>query len=178
MSETIRYVVFPTEWGYFGLAASGRGLVLSVLPAPSYERARRLLLAARRNAAPDRALCLALQRQIARYFSGRREDFRPHPALDLRGLPAFSRSVLAACRRVPYGQTATYLRLAESCRRPSAARAAGRVLAANPLPLIVPCHRVIRSDGSPGGYSATGGAAVKKRLLEMEKRSESAVGQV
>jgi methylated-DNA-[protein]-cysteine S-methyltransferase len=170
MTETIRYAIFPTEWGYFGLAAADSGLVRSVLPAPSYQRARRLLLAARRNAVLDKGLCAGLQRQIARYFSGQGEDFRPQPALDLRGLPAFSRSICEACRRIPYGKTATYRRLAEACRRPSAARAAGRALAANPLPLIVPCHRVIRSDGCPGGFSAPGGAALKKRLLDLEGR--------
>lgn len=87
--------------------------------------------------------------------------------LDLEGLTAFQRRVLEELRRIPRGQTVSYAELARRCGRPRAARAVGQVVARNPVPLWIPCHRVVASDGSLGGYSG-GGPHVKRRLLELE----------
>ena len=90
-------------------------------------------------------------------------------AVFLAWITPFARKVLGACRKVPQGRTTTYRALAEQVGQPRAARAVGGVMAANPIPLIVPCHRVLRSDGGLGGFSGPGGNATKLRLLEHEK---------
>ena len=88
------------------------------------------------------------------------------PALDLRGLSAFEHDVLAATRTIPAGETRPYAWVAREVGRPGAVRAAGSVLARNPVPLLIPCHRVVRSDGSTGQYLF--GAARKQALLRAE----------
>ncbi len=75
---------------------------------------------------------------------------------------------MAACRRIPWGQTRSYAQLAAVAGRPGAARAVGSVMAKNRVPLVVPCHRVIASSGQLGGYSAPQGLSLKRRLLAME----------
>jgi len=95
--------------------------------------------------------------------------------LDLAGVPAFHRRVYAAARAIPIGATCTYGELARSLGAPGAARAVGQALARNPVPLIVPCHRVLGANGRAGGFSASGGAATKLRLLAIE-RAHGALG--
>jgi methylated-DNA-[protein]-cysteine S-methyltransferase len=103
-------------------------------------------------------------RQLDEYFGGSRRDF--DLPLDLSGLPDFTRDVLSATARVPYGQLDTYRGIAMRIGKPAATRAVGNALNRNPIPLVVPCHRIIRSDGSAGGYG--GGLDVKFKLLEHE----------
>lgn len=103
------------------------------------------------------------RRQLTEYFEGKRRQF------DLELEPeatAFQRMVLAALTEIPYGQTATYQQIAERIGRPGAVRAVGAANGRNPLPVIIPCHRVIGSDGSLTGYG--GGLAAKRFLLSLE----------
>jgi len=86
-------------------------------------------------------------------------------------LTHFQRSVLLACAKIPKGQTRTYGQMASAIGKPKAARAVGSALAINPLAPLIPCHRVIRSDGKMGGYSAKGGVSKKQRLLKSEKET-------
>jgi len=95
-------------------------------------------------------------------------------ALDLDGAPAFFRRAWAACQAIPAGQTRTYTWLAAEAGSPRAARAAGQAMARNPVPLVVPCHRVIASDGSLGGFGGPG-PTLKARLLELERRNNPAL---
>lgn len=88
----------------------------------------------------------------------------------IRKHPPLHQKVWLECMRIPAGETRTYGWLAEKIGHPGAARSVGRALAKNPFAPTVPCHRVIRSNGSLGGYSAPGGIAAKKRILEKEKR--------
>jgi len=104
-------------------------------------------------------------RQLREYFAGGRRRFTVK--FDLSPLPPFARRLLAACARIPFGAVLTYGLAAKAIGRPRAARAAGRALARNPLPIIIPCHRVVAARGL-GGFSATGGAALKRALLEFE----------
>ena len=104
------------------------------------------------------------EREIREHLAGKRRRFTVR--LDLGGLPVFQRRALAAARRIPYGRTATYGRLAAQIGRPKAARAVGRAMARNPVPLLVPCHRVTAAGGALGGFG--GGAALKRRLLALE----------
>jgi methylated-DNA-[protein]-cysteine S-methyltransferase len=106
-----------------------------------------------------------LRRSLTAFFS-RREPFRGPVDLTLVG--PFERRVLEQLRRIPRGQVRTYREIAAALGHPSASRAVGNACAKNPCPLIIPCHRVIRSDGGLGGYSLRGGPALKRRLLEAE----------
>jgi len=103
-------------------------------------------------------------RQIAQYFAGARHSF--DLALDLLRGSAFQRRVWAATRLIPYGQVHTYGQVARAIDAPRSARAVGRALGSNPVPIIVPCHRVLRADGSLGGYGA--GLDIKRALLRLE----------
>jgi methylated-DNA-[protein]-cysteine S-methyltransferase len=106
-------------------------------------------------------------RQIIEYFQGQRAVFELE--VDLSGLPGFQQEVMKATLAIPYGQTATYGEIAAAIGHPGAARAVGRAGATNPIPLVVPCHRVIGSDGKLHGYGGPGGISLKARLLEMER---------
>jgi O-6-methylguanine DNA methyltransferase len=90
-------------------------------------------------------------RMIKKFLDGSVRDLSSLP-IDLSGLPAFSKKVLRAVRSIPYGKTVSYARLAAMAGEPKAIRAAASVMRNNPFPLIIPCHRVIRSDGSVGGF--------------------------
>lgn len=105
-------------------------------------------------------------RQLDEYFGGRRRRF--DLAVDLRTPRGFRRAVLDRLRAVPWGATLTYTAVAADLGSPRAARAVGTACATNPLPVVVPCHRVVRSDGSTGGY--VGGPDAKRALLALEGR--------
>lgn len=102
--------------------------------------------------------------QIAEYFAGKRRAF--DVPLNLDGVTEFRAEVLRALMEVPYGETTTYGELARAVGRRQAVRAVGSTCATNPLPILIPCHRVLRSDGALGGYR--GGAEAKRFLLALE----------
>src|SRR5262249_29010365 len=103
-----------------------------------------------------------------RYFAGERMDFSGFK-LDLDGQDAFFQKIYVAARRVGWGHTTTYRTLANQLgARPEVARDVGQAMASNPVPLIIPCHRVLAAGGKIGGFSAPGGAAAKLRMLELE----------
>lgn len=105
-----------------------------------------------------------VHRQLDEYFAGRRDAFEID--LDLRGAPEFARHVLDELARVPYGQTTTYGTLAARVGAPRAARAVGTIMNRNPIPIVLPCHRVVGANGSLTGYG--GGLHVKEHLLRLE----------
>ena len=173
-ASMLRYTTFDTPWGCFGLACVGERVCRTILPGPDGATVRTALLAglerrALHDAVFEKGLARGLQQRIVAYFEGVNTDFRTDPAIDLGGLGPFTQTLLTACRQIPAGQTQTYAALARSIGRPHGARAAGNALAANPIPLIVPCHRVLRTDGGLGGFSAPGGTAVKQRMLLHER---------
>lgn len=103
--------------------------------------------------------------QLDAYFAGERRTFELEVDLRLvRG--GFARRVLQVARRIPYGEVATYGEVAAAAGNPKASRAAGNALGSNPVPIVVPCHRVVRTGGGLGGY--TGGLDVKRHLLALE----------
>jgi methylated-DNA-[protein]-cysteine S-methyltransferase len=104
------------------------------------------------------------RRQLDEYFEGERHTFEL--PIDWRLSRGFRREVLTACARIPFGETRTYTEMAVAAGSPRAFRAAGSALGSNPIPVVVPCHRVLQSSGGLGGYG--GGLAVKERLLELE----------
>jgi len=103
--------------------------------------------------------------ELDAYFTGQLCRFST--PCDLRGLPPFTQAVLKIASKIPYGEVRSYRWVAEQLGSPKAARAVGNALARNPIPIIIPCHRVVRTDGSLGGYAL--GLDWKKRLLELER---------
>ena len=112
------------------------------------------------------------RRELDQYFSGNRDRFEV--ALDWRLVRGFGRRVLEATARVPFGSVSTYKQVATEAGSPRASRAAGNALGANPIPIIVPCHRILHSTGGLGGY--TGGLERKRTLLAIEGRETLPVG--
>jgi methylated-DNA-[protein]-cysteine S-methyltransferase len=106
----------------------------------------------------------AVRRELDEYFAGRRLQFEL--PLDWSLTRGFRRAVLGATALIPYGRTETYRTVAAAAGNPAAVRAAGSALAANPIPIVVPCHRVLRTDGGRGGYR--GGLELKEALLRLE----------
>ena len=167
MQKAIKYTIFQTKWGYFGLVGTEYALCRTQLPGLKREKIKSLLLKNIPAAQFDKSLFRPLQEQINTYFEGAYVDFRNIP-IELEGFSSFLSSVLTACRNVGFGRTITYAGLARKLNRPAAARAVGNALAKNPLPLIIPCHRIVRSDGKIGDFSAPGGRDLKERLLKHE----------
>jgi len=161
--------IFKTPWGRMGVAATARGLARVVLPGKRNARALARLATLEGRQAPRtaRAHARRAERQIREYLRGRRRAFSVR--LDLAALPRFQKKMLLAARRILYGRTATYGQLAARAGRPCAARAVGQAMARNPVPLAVPCHRVVAAGGGLGGFG--GGAALKRRLLALESHN-------
>ena len=105
--------------------------------------------------------------ELDQYFAGRRQEFGL--PLDLAGRTLFTRRILETLQAIPYGTTITYGALAARAGFPHAARAVGRAMAANPLPIVIPCHRVVAAGGQLGGYSGGEGLPTKSWLLEFER---------
>ena len=161
----LRYAIIDTAWGPFALVADGDTLVASYLPGLE-DRLRPTLLDGWPGAEETPDLLPGLRAKIQSYFAGKRVDFKAK--LDLSRLSSFQQTVLLACQRIPYGQTASYVDLARTAGRANAGRAVGGVMARNPMPLVIPCHRVVRRDGSLGGFSSPRGIEQKRRLLALE----------
>lgn len=154
-----------TAWGWVGMASSPNGLLALTLPKPTQEGALEPLLGRWREGRLHEDPRLdGLKTKLQRYFDGQQVLF--DEPLDLRGTTAFQRRVWSAARDIPYGETRSYGQIARQAGSPGAARAVGQALAANPLPIVVPCHRVIGSDGNLRGFG--GGLDLKRRLLKME----------
>ncbi|OHB85787.1 MAG: hypothetical protein A2Z38_08255 [Planctomycetes bacterium RBG_19FT_COMBO_48_8] len=171
MQKVIKYVIFQTKWGYFGLAGTKSALYRTQLPGPELKIIESRLLKNLPGAQFDVTFFKILQENIAAYFEGSYVNFSPNIPVVLDGFGGFSREVLTACREIEFGQRITYSGLAQKAGRPAASRAVGNALAKNPLPLIIPCHRVLRTDGKMGGFSAPGGRSFKKRLLALEHKA-------
>jgi methylated-DNA-[protein]-cysteine S-methyltransferase len=165
----LRYAIMDdTPVGILGLSAGAAGLNHVDFVKDEDAFVERLLAEfgdrpVMRSTALDRA-----RRELERYFKGRNLAFDLE--VDLSVLSAFDRKVLEVTARIPAGKVATYAQVAAKAGNPRASRAAGNALHKNPVAIIVPCHRVLRSDGSLGGYG--GGLPVKEWLL----RHEGAIG--
>lgn len=166
------HAVFETALGYMALAWSGIGLTRVCLPEKTADAAERRLLrlageseVTGKPGAPQWIATLIAD--IRRYAAGEDVDFTAVP-VDLSGIDAFRLDIYAAARRLGYGETATYGSLAESSGHKGLFRETGAALGSNPVPLVIPCHRILAAGGKIGGFSATGGSATKERMLELE----------
>jgi methylated-DNA-[protein]-cysteine S-methyltransferase len=161
----VAYTEIDSPVGKLLVAATPRGLVRVTFPVEEPEKVLEQLAASvspRVLEAPARLD--EVRRELDRYFEGRQREF--DLPLDWQLTRGFYRKVLRATARIPYGQTRSYSEMAKRAGSPRAVRATGTALGSNPLPIIVPCHRVLRSGGALGGYG--GGLEVKQALLELE----------
>ena len=146
------------------VAATGRGLCRVWFKPDPEQQLDSLARAFGPRVLRSHATVAGAERQLDEYFAGRRESFELE--VDLRPTAPFARSMLEELARVPYGQTTTYGTLAARVGAPRAARAVGTVMNRNPIPIVLPCHRVLGANGSLTGYA--GGLALKERLLRLE----------
>jgi methylated-DNA-[protein]-cysteine S-methyltransferase len=164
------YHLFETAAGYCGIAWNDAGIVRLQLPASvaaATERHLRRRLPGAQPGAPTLAIAEAIV-AVKRYFTGQKVDFS-EIRLDLGEQAEFFARIYAEARRIGWGSTTTYGTLAKQLgTEPQAARDVGQAMARNPVPLIIPCHRVLAAGGKVGGFSAPGGSAAKIRMLELE----------
>ncbi len=164
MNQELYYFIFNTSAGYLGILASAKGLLRTTLPHHSDKEVRQLLGGSNNQAKWSPEMFQELMQRFQAYFSGDKVTFPDQ--LDLTMATAFQREVWEIARLIPYGETRSYKWLAEQIKKPRAWRAVGQALGKNPLPIIIPCHRVLASKGSLGGFS--GGLEMKKYLLARE----------
>jgi methylated-DNA-[protein]-cysteine S-methyltransferase len=163
--------IFKTALGWAGVIATDRGICGIVLPRKNKQAVARALRdeASRVRLPEDPAkggtdFLEQTVRLLQRYFNG--EEVLFDLPLDLRYYTPFQRSVWRAAAGIPFGETRSYQWIAERINKPRAARAVGQAVGANPVPVVIPCHRVITSAGTLGGFS--GGLELKKKLLRLE----------
>jgi methylated-DNA-[protein]-cysteine S-methyltransferase len=171
MTTTHTAHAFPSDLGWFAIAWSGDRLTRLTFGHPSAAAAIASLEADDDFATTDSKTTPKwisdLASRLQSYAAGNDEQFDDVP-LDLSHLSAFQARVIRACRRISRGRVRTYGELAGTAGAEGAARAVGNCMAKNRFPIIIPCHRVVGSAGSLGGFSARDGISMKRRMLEME----------
>ncbi len=165
--EKVYTASLVTELGVFRIAASGKGLLYLDLPNASGRGLQGWLAHHAKDAKciPDTQSTQIYVDELQEYFAGKRCQFSV--PLDLRAT-IFQRAVYRELQQIPYGKTCTYGELAARIGNPKAMRAVGSANATNPIPIIIPCHRVVARGGKLGGYA--GGRELKERLLALEAR--------
>ena len=164
MKEPLKYITFNTAIGWVGILSSEKGLLRTTLPQPSDGAARRMLGEPDSSAERTSHPLSGLIERFRVYFGGEKTCFPD--VLDLADATPFQRLVWETTRLIPYGETRSYGWVAENLKKPGAARAVGQALSRNPLLVIVPCHRVLQSNGGLGGFSS--GPEIKIKLLALE----------
>jgi len=162
---TVGYDVLGSPLGPLWVAIGPKGVTTIHYGAePSEVELRRLVRVYGPGVVPDPKRSSVLARELDQYFNGKRHDF--DIAVDLSGLTPFQTRVLAATAKIPFGAVSTYQQIARRAGNEKASRAAGGALNQNPIPIVVPCHRVVGSNGALVGYA--GGLDTKRRLLAIE----------
>ena len=173
MAITHSHRLFETSLGWMGIAWSDLGLTRVLTPQRDRQDCERRLMrfaGDRTKAVADPELPAFVAEAIAlltRYAKGDVIDFSS-VKLDLDDIEPFRLDIYDAARKLKFGETVTYGQLAEAAGHPGEARDTGQALGANPVPIVVPCHRILAAGGKIGGFSAPGGARTKERLLALE----------
>lgn len=171
MSETIHhYNIFDTTGGFCGIAWNSIGITRFQLPTKSAEATERVLLRRLPEALPGKPTpeIVKVIAAVKHYFDGEEIDFSS-VIVDIGDQEPFFAEIYAAARQLGWGDTTTYGTIAKELGAgPEAARDVGQAMAKNPVPLIIPCHRVLAAGGKVGGFSAPGGSVAKARMLELE----------
>ncbi|HET6675629.1 MAG TPA: methylated-DNA--[protein]-cysteine S-methyltransferase [Nitrospiraceae bacterium] len=158
---------FHTQWGWIELAASEKGVTSIVLPLSSRAGRNKGRVGMRKSQpnGPATSMLDEAKAQLIEYLAGARREFSM--PLDMSEGTPFQRRVWRAILRIPYGRVRSYQWVAEKVGGKQYARAVGMALGANPVPIVVPCHRIISHDGSLGGFGC--GLPMKRRLLKLER---------
>ena len=168
VNEEVKYTISHTSMGWVGILSSAQGLLRTTLPQHSAQhsaqQARHLLGERLNYAVWSPNLFDGLMERFRIYLSGGKITFPDQ--LDLSGATPFQYRVWEITRLIPYGETRSYTWVAQQVGKPGAVRAVGQALARNPLPVTIPCHRVLAIDGGLGGFS--GGTEMKRCLLQLE----------
>ncbi len=165
----LKYTIFLTVWGWAGFAADQKGLKILVLPE---ERREDVLfkickILEHNHLIEENRGKEKLIHKIKEYFEGKKVDFLDWQ-LNLDNYTNFQMKILQTVRKIPYGETRSYKWVAQTAGYPRAYRAVGNTMRNNPIPLIIPCHRVIKSNGMLGGFSGKEGIALKKKMIDLE----------
>lgn len=155
---------FQTELGWVGISNSSKGLTRLVLPERTFTQVNQELEIKAESGKPVPDFLKDIEGRLQAYFKGYKVAFPDE--VDLTRATDFQRRVWEVTRRIPYGETRSYAWVAEHVGNLKAVRAVGQALGNNPLPVIIPCHRVLRRDGGLGGF--TGGIELKRYLLWLE----------
>lgn len=166
MRRTYQYQhrVLKTDWGWVGILGSDLGLRRTTLPQLTSSAAIDRLGFEINQSIELKAIFPGFEEWLHNFTKG--QYYRPEIKLDLQDVPPFYKSVWEACREIPIGDTRSYAWVARASGRPKAVRAVGQAMAKNKLPLVVPCHRVIGSNGGLHGFA--GGLSLKRWLLRFE----------
>jgi methylated-DNA-[protein]-cysteine S-methyltransferase len=164
--NALTFAVCETSLGWIGIVGSPNGLKKVILPLKSKEAVLGQVAGYGCEVENPNNTCFAdLTDRLSLYFGGKPVDFADK--LDLSGTTRFQQNVWRTVRKIPCGETRSYAWVAKQLGLPKAARAVGQALKRNPVPIVVPCHRIIGSDGKLGGFS--GGVKIKKLLLQLEQ---------
>ena len=155
---------FESPYGIWAVMASEAGVRSVILPHEGFSASDK---AGKYSALTPSGLCEQVASMLTNYFKGERQQFEIIP-IDLDVAGSFTCRVLNLIRSIPYGSVKSYREVAILAGSPRSARAVGGAMAANPVPVIIPCHRVVSSRGCLTGYTAPGGLELKKILLQME----------
>ena len=175
-SREVQYLsLFETALGFGGVVSSDKGLAEVFLPFSVEGEAalRNRIVHFYPSALEENRLTSQAGLLLGKYFAGERVVF--DLPIDLSGFTPFQLAVYEVVSRIPYGSVLSYREIAEQIGRARAARGVGSAMAANPLPVIIPCHRVVGSSGKLTGYSAPGGLVSKKWLLAMEAKVDQQI---
>jgi methylated-DNA-[protein]-cysteine S-methyltransferase len=171
--ETVGYRVIDSPLGPLWIAVGPKGvLAIHYGAEPSDGELARIVRTYGPGVLPDPRRADPVARELDQYFAGKRKSFDVD--VDLSPLTPFQQRILGATARVPFGDVSTYAKVAAKAGSEKASRAAGQALGSNPIPIVVPCHRILASDGSLGGYA--GGLDAKRVLLQLERGSVPAGG--
>ncbi|HER24372.1 MAG TPA: methylated-DNA--[protein]-cysteine S-methyltransferase [Candidatus Atribacteria bacterium] len=173
MENILKYAIFLTNWGWAGFAFDRKGLRIFVLPE---EKKENVLTGIRNelksnNLIEDNKEWEGLIEKVKEYYAGKIVDFSDCQ-LSLDRYTNFQKKILQTVKKIPYGKIRSYKEAAEAAGYPRAYRAVGNTMRNNPLPLIIPCHRVIKSDGSLGGFSGKERVALKKKMINLESKGK------
>jgi len=162
------YTIFKTRLGHFAIVARNENLIRTFLPGTEKQKLKTEILKLYPAAKLNPTLLKNIQQQIKDYFAGKKVNFNIDITTAIKNLSDFSKAILKACSKIHPAQTLSYRQLANMANHPNAARAAGTALSRNPIPLIIPCHRIIKSNNQTGNFTAPTGTALKQKMLNLE----------
>ncbi len=173
LENIFKYAIFLTAWGWAGFVFDRKGLLIFVLPE---EKKEDVLFHIKKelkcnNLFEDNRGCENLIQKVKEYYTGKKVDFTDYQ-LSLDSYTNFKKEILQTVKKIPYGEIRSYKEAAEAAGYPRAYRAVGSAMRNNPLPLVVPCHRVIKNDGSLGGFSGQKDNPLKKKMIDLESEGK------